>query len=217
MPQPMVHLAVAKEVSTMVGEHIQDLSQYYMGILAPDAINLRANKTDQDRILSHICRVKYPPHDLWCQDILAYFENLCDAPSADFCTGYRVHLLTDSFWYATLYKTFEAKYSNDSAPALEKQAAYYNDTRQIDLALYEALPYRNEIWELLKSGRGETLCNLVSAWEVEAERERTFYWYDGAKAVYTTPVKYITLEDELYFIHKASQFIFHLCFTGGTN
>lgn len=55
MPFLMTHLHIAKNIYHRVPEAIKDLSQFYLGNIAPDAVHNRIGFTSEHKKASHLC------------------------------------------------------------------------------------------------------------------------------------------------------------------
>ena len=104
MPNIMIH----EKVAYLVAQKYKDLDtgNFYLGAMAPDAINLNGFASKEERWYSHL-RSK----DLqeWRSNIINfYYENLTNYP-LEFITGYLIHILTDIIFDDKFYKKLKDK------------------------------------------------------------------------------------------------------------
>lgn len=199
MPLPMVHLAVAKKIINDF-DRINNLSMFYLGAIAPDAIHMRENPVGEDKPKSHL----YSRDIRGIQNVYNYYSKKSNSTDSDFFLGYCVHLLTDIYWHETLYRTFENRYSKDNEPIQDKRWAYYNDTDKLDFELFRILEWKDEVWTLLNKAKGINVDDLVTGPEIDAWNERTLNWYNCGESEHKNPIKYITLDDLMEFIDYSS-------------
>jgi hypothetical protein len=199
MPLPMVHLAVARKITKDFNK-INNLSLYYLGAIAPDAIHMRKNQVPEDKQKSHL----YSRNIQGIDNVNNYYAEKNNCLDRNFLLGYCIHVLTDIYWHETLYSSFKHKYSQDSEPIQEQKWAYYNDTDKLDFELYKTLEWKDEVWSLLKEVRGIDVEDLVTSTEVDAWNTRTLNWYNSGQSQHKNPIRYITSEDLMEFIDKSA-------------
>ena len=211
MPQPMVHLGVAKNILDS-GFEITSLPQYYLGVISPDAIHMRENSSRDDKDRVHLKPMGKAWRDV---DVHAYYEFLLDCvetsknkANIDFLWGYVIHILTDMYWVPTLYDAFNKKYKEDSSPIQDRIGAYYSDCDILDHVLFKECDWRNSVWQSLEFAKCTDFLDLLSAAEIDLWNKRTLRWYDSGKSQHINPVKYISKIDLYDFIFECSKFIF---------
>lgn len=202
MPLPLVHFGVAKYYVDHVNRNL-DTSDLYLGSISPDAVHKRINPEPNAKSISHL----YVDGDSWLKNALNFYESNKTNP---FAVGYCIHILTDIYWRDTINKEFKEKYDRDTTAIQDSRMAYYNDTDQLDLVLFNTCIWRNEIWIDLESAHAQSLKGLVSSDEVDAWKQRTLHWYDSGESEHKNPIRYITLEDLHSFIEKCGNFAVEL-------
>lgn len=55
MPFQLTHLHIAKRLHQLRPNRINDLSQFYLGTIAPDAVHNRVGYISDDKKKSHLC------------------------------------------------------------------------------------------------------------------------------------------------------------------
>ena len=210
MPLPMVHLAVAYALKdeSFVGS---DKAAYFLGANAPDSIHKREGWTRLDKDVSHL-RVDLPQenkqNELEKRILALWAARTGNTRDNSFLAGCCVHLLTDMVWYAMLHKPyFQPHYNADPNPAQDMKTAYYNDTDLADLDLYNACPWRPEVFSLLENAKGMDFGTMVSARETELWRDRILLFYDNMDMDRYIPARYILPEDINAFITQAADYV----------
>ena len=200
MPLPMVHLSTAVKISILQG---LKSPEFYLGSISPDAVHMRSNFVQEDKIRSHFntkASAAIDELDSLCVKI----ENSV-GKVREFLLGYLIHILTDLFWHDTIYKIYEKRYAADSTPIQDQRMGYYNDTDQLDFAFFENESWRPAVWELLEQAETFSVEGIVNRDEVAAWNLRTLNWYNSGKSQHTNPIKYIFYEDLEGFTSYAAQ------------
>ncbi|MBO5252852.1 MAG: hypothetical protein J6C51_02795 [Clostridia bacterium] len=210
MPLPMVHLAVAHALSDEAFAGC-DKAAYFLGANAPDSIHKREGWTGHDKDVSHV-RLDLPKTgqtEVFRQRIADLWAARTGEPREDsFLAGCCVHLLTDWVWGKYLRKPyFEPHYQADPNPAQDMRTAYYNDTDLADLELYNACPWREEVFSLLAKAEGIAFGDMVSARETELWRDYILQFYDNMDMTRYIPARYILPEDINAFITQAADYV----------
>lgn len=198
MALPMVHLSVA--------HHLVQFHDYlprpvfYLGSIAPDAIHMRPDTNRKDKRAVHLAE-----DSLYS---LSRVQWLIDrhwraSENAAFAEGYCIHILTDLYWRDKVVESLFAELE-DSIPRHELRTLYYNECDKIDLELYDQQPWRNHIWDLLKSAETGDFEELLSQEEIKRWRDRVLSWYDKNRHKGDYQSRYITKELVLHFIIDAS-------------
>ena len=209
MPFPMVHYSVAHGLNYT--KHAQNLPQFYMGVNAPDAYLTRAQRVRDDRNKSHLVTEDF----YYIKDDFSFFENEifkfvkrhAVGEHKDFFIGYGIHLLTDIFWAREIYQPVSAKYALDKGGLVSNETfrtkMYLPEMTAIDVMLYRNCVFKDELWENLANGYGINVMDLVTAEEIEKDRNLTLGWYDKkCEEDLVNPV-YVTYERVLDFIMTA--------------
>lgn len=169
MPFPMVHFRAALLAG---GLPPPDRGRFYLGLLAPDAVNMRRGYGPADRDASHLtaedaCR--------WRSNVSAFLR---EGGGGAFRMGYAAHIYTDILWQETLYGTFTDRYGRDPSPGGSLRQAYVSDMSALDVYLYRTSNAASAVRPYLEAALPEGLPGLVTADEVRLERDRTFPWYE---------------------------------------
>lgn len=204
MALPMVHLGAAQ--AALKELNIQNPASYYLGSIAPDGVHMLEGCTPEDKDRSHLgTRSSHDPKAV--EDFLKHLPDFADR---DYALGYAVHILTDLLWAGPLMAEFKRRYEEDPAPVLDKKKAYYNDTDQIDLQLYETLPGRKEIWRELERAKAIDLPGALPGEAADLWNRRTLVWYENLGEFEIT-VRYFSLSKVLDFLSEAAQYAVKIC------
>ena len=146
----MVHFYVAYELAVI--KKVNNLNQFYSGILAPDAYLRRKERSYSDRHTTHFIETM---EDLlsW-QNNTIYFLNQYKCNSKKyFYTGYGIHILTDIYWEDLIYKPFRLSYAEErnikENVFLKSREEYLENIIMIDLWLYRNCKLKDELWTYL--------------------------------------------------------------------
>jgi len=199
MALPMVHLSVAHRLVQCYG--YSPVPAFYLGSLAPDAIHMRPGTTRKDKNAVHFVRDG--------SISLSRVQQLMDkhwraSEDAAFAEGYCVHILTDLYWRGKVVEPLRPKL-NGTMPRHELRTLYYNECDKIDLELYDQQPWRDYVWDLLKSAETGDFEGLLSREEIKRWRNRVLSWYDKNRHKGDYQPRYISKELVLDFIIDASR------------
>lgn len=206
MPLPMVHLSVAWNLDNNAD------GSYYIGSIAPDAINLRKNRTQNMKRYSHMMPKFIPMNELDDSDRTIMINNAIElikeyenSEKASFFKGYGIHILTDLYWSSAVYKPYlQNYYSRSDSSVQNSDDAYYNDTDQCDLMLYNKKVWRKNVWERMSKSESFDVRDYISAQESEAWKKRTFDWFDSRDIKSYNEIKYINIGIIEDFIKNAT-------------
>lgn len=104
MASIMIHLETAWRLMQSGGlfyGKINDPGEYYLGIIAPDSVNLDGFAEKEIRWAAHL-RAKTPKQ--WYQNIGEFYQKKREKLNHDFLLGYAVHNITDAAFDETLHE-----------------------------------------------------------------------------------------------------------------
>ena len=201
MPFPMVHYYIAHELTIDV--KINDLKQFYLGILATDAYN-QNNGISSNRNTSHL--FVDDPND-WEKNVLGFMEKYKFIDKKWYFIGYGVHILTDIYWEDMIYRPFRQNYQLKDTSLAASRKAYITDMTMIDLWLYRNCKFKEDIWAYLSEGECLDVENLITKEQIILERDFTLKWYDNKKEQIIGNYEYISLTQVLEFIQSSKKYI----------
>lgn len=99
MPNIMIH----EQVAYNIAKHHKELNtkNFYLGALAPDAVNVNGFAPKEARWTSHL---RDSNLKTWRQNIITYYYQEQNNYPSDFLTGYLIHILTDIIFDDYFYK-----------------------------------------------------------------------------------------------------------------
>jgi hypothetical protein len=149
MPYPMTHLYIARKLMDASLLKIRNQSQYYLGTIAPDAVEFRPI---YDKKVSHICnddaKWGFVTNDgKWVNNLLKFIEKNKNVNEIDFLTGYSIHILADIYYGSTIWTPLRLGIGAESYDDVWKIS--HDEANLVDLQLYQLCTFKNEIWTLL--------------------------------------------------------------------
>jgi hypothetical protein len=206
MPYPMTHLYIAEKIMDISMWNINNKSQYYLGILSPDAVQFRQI---YDKKISHLCNSNeewgyITTNDIWKNDVIKYIKDNIGKIDIDFLLGFCIHILTDIYDNSNVLIPLRKKYDNFNE--LSKIILYESDI--IDLHLFQICPFREKILDLLNNSEPFDFMNIVNKKDMENIINNIVnIQYNKEIIININDNKIITLKDELKFIDKATEYI----------
>ena len=192
MAFPMVHLAVAYKWAENYNKAVFNSPEFYLGAISPDAIHSRPDVDRDDKRKTHL-QVNSRDGDF------RYIPEFILKHSNPFGIGYVVHLITDYHWIHYYLNNFPGLFDENgkTIPAL-----YYNDTDQVDYMLYDKLPYRQFMFDMMEKAVSPDLDDLLTSGEIESWKQRTLHWFEN-DCPHSDPIRNLTYEKVCYFINIA--------------
>lgn len=167
MPSSMVHLLVAHSVKDAFS--ISDIGKFYLGCVAPDAVNLDGKASKEVRYKAHLRDTDYQK---WINNVAVYKEEHSELLSVcyDYFCGYLVHILTDIAWDLTAQPLLFKKMSDKGIADNELNTKKWNELSFYDSVSAKTDVWKNEIRPLLKDAKED--CSLtVSADDADRCRD----------------------------------------------
>ena len=170
MPNALVHLNVANKIAK---KHINlDESQYYLGIIVPDTVNLYGFAEKSKRWAAHI-RAK--DLNVWESNIIEFYNQNKEKYDNNYLVGYVIHVLTDIVFDRIYEKELLDKIHTRGE--FEDEFGYYHQ----ELRKYEASQIEEKWWkevvEKLNKAVGIEI-NSIDADEIEKWRDKKVREYE---------------------------------------
>ncbi|MEK3889492.1 hypothetical protein [Bacillus sp. FSL K6-3431] len=203
MPLPMVHLSVAKKY--LEQEEISNAgTTFFLGNIAPDSIHMRANITRKNKDETHFIATgeKSINIDKLAELYPKYMAQSTDVEWEWFVRGYFMHVLTDCYWFNSVYPTFTGNPKVSGKTPAEKSSLYYQETDQIDFNLFKQQSWRVDVWKDLKNAKSFDFGTLLTANEICQWRQRTFSFFQDPAKEPNTNLVYITNEIVDNFVNE---------------
>ncbi len=208
----ITHIFIANKLLKSKVISVQNETEFYLGVVAPDAVMSKKDYKREDKMVSHLR--ENIPSDRWYQDqfrdifefnLRQFYDKEVNNANNDYSLGYLVHLITDQVFHQTFRDDIEfaLKSKNIEYDNHMLKAAILNDLDIIDFYLL----VRNEyIKEVLNDIRDE--CNAHGNEEYVTRESvcKNFVWMDSKyfgmipdiEPVCYTEKKTISLLDSLY-------------------
>ncbi len=146
MPSISVHLTISARVAERLG--INDLPDYYLGAIAPDAVNIDGFAPQAERYGAHI---RSRDVAVWLRNISQFRAEQTRSENPDFVKGFVMHLYTDIAWdLAVQPELFEDLRSRGIAED-QLNTRKWDELRGFDRILSAKPEYINAVAELKKA------------------------------------------------------------------
>lgn len=109
MPNIMIHEKVAYNIAKEIRE--LDNKDFYLGALAPDAVNVHGFASKEERWTSHL---RDSNLNNWRLNIIDFYNKEQKNYNKEFLTGYLIHILTDIVFDDYFYLDVTAKIKEDN-------------------------------------------------------------------------------------------------------
>ena len=210
MPFAMTHLCIAKNVIGHFPGYIDNLSQFYLGNIAPDAVHNRENYVSDYKKVSHLCvgTEKWgmiTNNDEWIANVSKFLKEHKNSPDYSFILGYCSHILSDIFNNINVYMPFKEKY----ATKLDKCGGFYHsESEKIDINLALTLEGKDDFWLNLENSKGIDLEKIICADEIEKQKINILYrWFSDKHLQDVSFNEVVTYDSTMRFINNASEFV----------
>lgn len=200
MPSTMIHLVVAYSIRRTLC--ITCDGEFYLGAIAPDAVNLNGKADKELRYKAHLRSTDFSE---WIKNVCDYAKNHRDLfiSHRDYFSGFLTHILTDIAWDQVSQPLLFERMSNKGVPEYD-----LNIKKWDELFFYDNIAVKSDIWK--NSIRPELMlakadCSLtVSADEVNRARD----FVTGEKFIATDIKPFGLVTDNM--IKKAIQKVLEL-------
>jgi len=169
MPYTLVHLKVGSEIAKKYKKY--DKPQYYLGLIAPDAVNLNGFAEKDIRWSAHI-RAK--DLEIWENNIIKYYFENYNNYDNEYILGYLIHVLTDI--------VFDRMYNPCILNLIHEKKIFENEFENYhnELEKYECSQINEEWWKetvnKLKQSKGINI-NKIDSKEIEMWRDKNINQY----------------------------------------
>lgn len=170
MPTSIIHLKVGYEYARKHKEY--DNKQFYLGLIAPDAVNLNGFAEKEKRWGAHIRNKEL---DIWKRNITDFYEENKNKFDKNYIHGYLIHVLTDIY--------FDEKNPTEVFPKIENKVGCEKIKEEYinQMDLYERSQLTTEWWKYvenqLKNSSAKTINNIEKE-DIEAWKELLLEMYN---------------------------------------
>ena len=220
MPFPMVHLSIAKIVLDKTLEIVRP-SEFLLGSIAPDSVYFRPGYHSDMKKVSHLCvgDEKWgliTNNSEWTENVLKFLTLNKGSENIDFILGYCGHILADirNNIYNTKIRT-PYRMAREQELGRELGSVLHKELAAINLQLYQTLPERDAIWELLKQSQCVDLCGVADSLDIENMKASILCdQFSDREACDVSTNRCITMKDVTDFIANESEYIREQLFSG---
>jgi len=211
MPYTMTHLIIADNVSKVFTKHINNLPQFYLGNIAPDAIYNRANYISDYKKDSHLCvgDEKWgmiTNNDEWKNNVINFLNNHKNSENHDFIVGYCCHILSDIYNNIALWIPFKQQYPDEIEKG--RNNLMLRETNMIDIELALTHEKKDIFWSNIQQSAGVDLADIIYAAEIEKQKDNILnIWYADKERQDLTLNEVVTVEIIMNFIKNAVDFV----------
>ncbi|MCL2407576.1 MAG: hypothetical protein FWC95_06565 [Defluviitaleaceae bacterium] len=208
----MTHLIISKNISVIFDGQINNLPQFYLGSIAPDAAHQRANYISDYKKASHLITSAevwgmVTDNDGWRDNIIAFLDKHKYTEHHDFIMGYCCHILSDIYNNINMWMPFKLKYADD-LKEISYNNIHHQESNKLDIELALTYEGRNEFWQNLSKSHGVDLANIIYATEIEKQKDDILnLWYKDKARQDISSNKIRTYEGEMDFIKNATDFV----------
>lgn len=170
MPWPMVHFAIATNIS------IFDPSpSFLLGSIAPDAIHMRGNIARKEKGVTHLVSDgEFPSIEILKSNCLEYLRINLEVDWKEYILGYFAHIYADIRWTVTIYAEFEREYYGDKK---DIRKIYNQEVSQLEFVLFRTEEWAPQsIIRKLQRANAYTISPFVTQNEVNLYRDKKIEW-----------------------------------------
>ena len=208
MPFVMTHLCIAKNISGHFSDHINDLSQFYLGNIAPDAVHNREGYISDYKKASHLCvgDEKWgmiTNNNEWIDNVLRFLGEYKNSMDHSFILGYCSHILSDIYNNIAVWTPFKQKYID-----MGRGGLYHSESEKIDVNLALTLEGKDDFWRNLENSREIDVEKIIFADEIEEQKINILHrWFTDKELQDVSLNEVVTYDSTIQFINNASQFV----------
>ena len=180
MPSSAVHLTAAASAADTLG--ITDLPQFYLGCIAPDAVNIGGFAPKDIRYASHLRSRDYGE---WKRNIADF--RMANDSGSDFMKGVLFHLYTDIAWDEVVQPKLFAEFKRLDIPDED-----FTRRKWLELDGFDAMLMRRDSYPLIISELRRAVPEPVTT----VSAEQLTVWRDEVADALPPDTKPIFLSDE---------------------
>ena len=211
MPFQMTHLHIAKNIYQRFPETIRDLSQFYLGNVAPDAVHNRVGYISDYKKASHLCVGDerwgmITNNDEWIESVLEFLSKNKNSDNYNFILGYSCHVLSDVYNNIAVWTPFRLEYPNELTKGYG--GLYHQESEKVEIELALRDDNKENFWVHLEKAKSTNLNDIIFAEEIEKHKENILHnWYKDKERQDTSSNKLVTIESTMNFVEDAINFI----------
>lgn len=170
MPTSLIHLKIGYEHAKKHNQY--NNKEFYLGLIAPDAVNLNGFAEKEKRWGAHI---RHKDLETWKDNIFNFYKENKEKYDNSYIYGYLIHVLTDIY--------FDEKNSKEIFPKIEAKAGKEKRREEYSnqMDLYECSQIEEEWWKYVKKqledSKAETI-NGIDKHKIEEWKKLILDRYD---------------------------------------
>lgn len=211
MPFQMTHLHIAKKIYQYYPETIKDLSQFFIGNVAPDAVHNRTGYISENKKVSHLCVGDeswgmHTNNDEWIENVLEFLRKNKNSTNYDFLYGFSCHVLSDIYNNINVWTPFRLKYPDELTKGYG--GLYHQESEKVEIELALREENKEDFWVHLEKAKSISIKGIIYAEEIEKHKENILYnWYKNKEHQDTSINKLVTIDSTMLFVEDASKFV----------
>lgn len=192
MPYPMSHLCISESLLKKL--KVDDIPQYYLGSLAPDAVHFRKDYNRDQKRISHLYenleRENLDDYiNNWKSNVEKFFISHNSKEIYEFILGYCVHLMADIYNYKYIWTPFKLKFGR------ENDKIYQNECLTVDFEICQKENYKAKLFPVLEQSKELDFFDLITQEELTGLKNNIInVQYENKEAVDNSRNKFITCE-----------------------
>ena len=206
MPYPMSHLYTARKILDSCIIRINDLPQYYLGTLGPDAIHFREDFNIIQKRTTHLyVGLERENLDIfiknWFENVVKFYNSYKLDKNHDFLLGYCIHLIGDIYNYQFIWTPFKNEFGRDNN-------IYQNECKKIDLEMYCKENAETCFFPLIKQSKSIDFFDLIPKKELDDIKNNILnVQYKQYETVENGESKFITYDKMKGYNNDMSEYI----------
>lgn len=207
----MTHLHIAKNIQRIFPKKIKDLSQFYLGNIAPDAVHNRVGYITDYKKASHLCVGDecwgmLTNNDEWVENVLEFLHKNKDSINYSFILGYSCHVLADIYNNITIWTPFRLEYPDEFIKGYG--GLYHQESEKVEIELALREENKDNFWIYLEKAKSISINDVIFEEEIEKHKENILYnWYKGKEHLDISSNKLVTIQSTMNFVEDATNFI----------
>ncbi len=212
----ITHIALTDRILSILPEGtVGDVSKFFCGNLAPDAVHSRAGYKREYKKHSHL-RDGISDWDFLKPDMLALFHSRLSGFVSSFCKrenenfwgnlGYASHLIADEIYIRTVRENFRKKVALKGVTQRDPEffTLIMHDMNAADRIMAEQYPFVRDVRRILRELEAYDIPGYVSAKESSDSRDWILEHYFCEENLFGEPL-YMTFDELEEYVERASK------------
>ena len=188
----MSHLYISETLLKKL--KLDNIPQYYLGSLAPDAVHFRNEFNRSHKRISHLYKNLdrenldiYINH--WKNNVENFFIGHNSKEVYEFTLGYCIHLMADIYNYKYIWTPFKLKFGR------ENDKVYQNECLTVDFEILQKENYKAKLLPILDQSKELDFFDLITQEELTGLKNNIInIQYEDKESVDNSGNKFITYE-----------------------